>query len=43
VEVGEAVGYLVKVAYGTDDEEIRDERIGGMKKRKKERNDSITT
>jgi len=43
-EVGEAVGYLVKCAYGTvDDDEILDERIGGIKKRRKEENDSVTT
>jgi hypothetical protein len=43
-EVGEAVGYLVKYAYGTGDgDEILDEWIGGIKKRRKEENDSVTT
>jgi hypothetical protein len=38
-EVGEAVGYLVKYAYGAgDDDEILDEQIGGIRKgRKKKR------
>jgi hypothetical protein len=37
-EVGEVVEVLVKCAYGTgDDEEILDERIDGIKKRRKER------
>jgi hypothetical protein len=43
MEVREAVEVLVKCAYGTgDDEEILDERIGGIKKRRKEENDSVT-
>jgi hypothetical protein len=41
-EVGEAVEVLVKCAYGTDDdEEILDERIGGIKKKKEGKKEMI--